>query len=464
MLLTPNLNPARKHGTMVTLNQSPVRKQADAGLKLDGATPHEPGSTPGTASRHLRDVGFLCWICFLFVFAVAVITESNTDRDVDFVYFYSVGHIASAYPPVRLYDFKLQSDTFDAVRPLRPLSGKRSGYYGASPYPPFIALLFEPFSRLPFLSAFHLWQLLSLSLVLAALSLLSATFLAGRKLVQSIVYALALSFYPLIGATLLNGQLVALGLFSFALALFLQKRQHPYSCGLALSLCFYKPTLLLLFVPFLVVRKQWRTLSGLLSGGLVLVVATALIMGPDAWKAWLAMLPLLQRLQPFLVSTMYVDVHAFSTLLFPHWSILRNVLLTLLLAPAAWFLLKAWRKARNTDLLWPLTLTATLIVNVYVPIYDVSLVIISIVASASALFPRFEGKFIRIVMLIIVLPWITQPVARVAHIQLLTLALLLLGVLQYLACLGPPLKNPLTSRIADVRKPDLQVGELFQET
>jgi len=101
----------------------------------------------------LKDVRFLGWMACAAILLIAVHQAIEKPRPVDFTYFYSVGHILNQYMPVQLYDAKLQQETFNRVWPLK--AGE--GIYGPSPYPPFVAMLFQPFAKLAFWTAFRLW-------------------------------------------------------------------------------------------------------------------------------------------------------------------------------------------------------------------------------------------------------------------------------------------------------------------
>src|SRR5262249_30612609 len=61
--------------------------------------------------------------------------------------------------------------------------------------------------------------------------------------------------------------------------------QRPFSQGLGLSLGLYKPPLLVLILPMLVLARRWRTLAGFAVGSLVLAAVSLLAFG---WQGCLA--------------------------------------------------------------------------------------------------------------------------------------------------------------------------------
>jgi hypothetical protein len=87
-------------------------------------------------------------------------------------------------------------------------------------------------------------------------------------------------------------------------------------------------------------------------------------------------------------------------------------------------------------LLWAATLTWTLVLNVYVPIYDTVLVVLSLIVSAGVI-EQLPGKRLRrftpVWLLIIVSSWLTVPVAQHTGVQMMSIVLLALGLLQLAA-------------------------------
>jgi len=98
----------------------------------------------------------------------------------------------------------------------------------------------------------------------------------------------------------------------------------------------------------------------------------------------------------------------------------------------------AERKAEDErDLLWAATLTWTLVLNLYLGIYDTTLVVLSVLLFTNFLYvrsvptrPALSPQYKVLLLLLYVVPWLTQPVARLTHIQLYTLVLGLFGAYQ----------------------------------
>jgi len=135
----------------------------------------------------------------------------------------------------------------------------------------------------------------------------------------------------------------------------------------------------------------------------------------------------------------YVDLVNFSAIL-PYgrsWQVL-----AVLLAGTLWAVLslfRVWWKASASGrqairLAWAATLTWTLLLNAYVPIYDSILVVLSVLITAGVLNDAHQETSRRVLgflwPLIYVASWFTIGLAESWHVQLLTLLLAALGVLQ----------------------------------
>jgi hypothetical protein len=83
---------------------------------------------------------------------------------------------------------------------------------------------------------------------------------------------------------------------------------------------------------------------------------------------------------------------------------------------------------------WAVMLTCTLLLNVYVPIYDSVLIVIVLVLTLASLGdPRWiviRGWIIFLSVLILAVSWITEAFARRHGIQLLSIFLAVLGAAQ----------------------------------
>ena len=230
---------------------------------------HSPGRLERLLGPRLtlKEGNFICWGLFFALLvpacyrAVQMKAQSeHPTLDADFVNFYAMGRILNQYPAPELYDAALQDRVRTEVHPLN------TGRYGPIPYPPFVGMLFQPFARMPYKTAYLLWLPISLGLYAAALTLITARLFPGERLRMSLILCLALGFFPFAIETLVNGQLSTIGFFALALAFLFDDSGRPFASGLALAVCAYKPTLLLLLVPMLIVTRRFKVLTGAVSG------------------------------------------------------------------------------------------------------------------------------------------------------------------------------------------------------
>lgn len=394
------------------------------------------GPRPG-----LKEINVVCWALFcMCIVAPSVVIFTMQMRagnlSVDFVYFYGIGQIAKTHPAIDVYDYRLQQDVFNKIQP------KHDGLYGPSPYPPFVSQFFRLFATLSFEHAFFLWSAISLVLYLAGITLALRAFFPDDPLTQSLVSCLALAFSPFLVNTIGNGQLSSIGFFFLVLALLAERRSRPILSGLALSVLIYKPTLLLIFLPMLVITRRLKTLLGLTAGAGALFLIATFLGGVRIWPTYLHFLDSFGRAsgihgQSSLRLWKYVDLNSFSYAVRDGRSrIALAFLVCFVMAVAIWAGVAWWKSAGDNDpqqsLAWAAAIAWTMLVNVYVPIYDSILIVIAIIISLSALrrlkWMRARDWVVFLAVSMFAIAWMTEPVAKRYGVQLLTLALLAFAV------------------------------------
>jgi hypothetical protein len=401
------------------------------------------GPCPG-----LKELNLLCWSLFviLLILPLSVFlylnlrTASGSLRSLhsDFVYFYGIGQIANAYPAIRIYDPALQLQTFSRIYALT------NGTYGPSPYPPFVALFLSLFARLPFDAAYILWAALSLTMYIVGISATVKAVLPPQRFLTSLTLCLALAFGPFLFGTLLNGQLAAVAVFSIGIALSNEARSKPFASGVALSLLAYKPTLLLLLLPMLLLTRRYKTLFGFLTGASALLLLTTAFAGIKIWPAYVHFLDYFSRTvgvggHSALQLWQFVDLNSLSFAIPGGRSKTGLLILIAAIIAIAAYLAILLRKSSKAGeaaqhMAWAVMLTCTLLLNVYVPIYDSVLIVIVLVLTLASLGdPRWiviRGWIIFLSVLILAVSWITEAFARRHGIQLLSIFLAVLGAAQ----------------------------------
>ena len=392
----------------------------------------------------LKHLNFICWglllVGFVLPFSILVV-NSHRPPNGDFAYFYSLGRILDKYPAPYLYDSTLIQQVCAEVR------GNQTGC-GPSPYPPFVGLVFRTLGLLPYSAAYFLWLLATLALYAAGLKLLIDRFLPLDPMRRSLLFCFAFAYRPFLLDTAFNGQISAVGFFASSLVLCEDDKRRSFAAGLALSLCTYKPTLLVLLLPMLLVTRRFKTLFGFLAGASALVLCTTAIEGFDVWPVFIGKIfsfashpvgaqtdsgPNLFRL---------VDLSSFSHLVHGGRSWPALVVLCGFGCSAFFFLFWMWvRSSRQSapwnSLLWAATLTWTLLLNVFIGIYDSIVIVPSLVVTAGVLRHISPGPIRRaftiLWMLTLAGSWFTVMLAMTTGVQLLTLLYAALGVLQFAA-------------------------------
>jgi arabinofuranan 3-O-arabinosyltransferase len=401
------------------------------------------GPRPG-----LKEVNLACWgmfVAFLIV-PVSIVfwlhsqTGSGSIRKLhaDFVYFYGVGQIAHQYSAVRVYDFELQQKTFNQIYPLHDRT------YGPSPYPPFVALFFSLFARMSFETAYLLWAVVSLALYTVGIAATANEVFPGDRLKTSLIFCFALAFYPFSFDTLMNGQLAAVAVCAVGLAISQERHSRPFCSGLALSMLAYKPTLLLLILPMLLLTRRFKSLFGFMTGTVVLMLVATAWAGVHIWPTYWRFLRGFGHVaglggQSALRLWQFVDFRSLSYAVPGGRSAAALAALICLGATiGTWLVVLLYKSAAGERpeqyLTWAVTLTWTLLLNIYVPTYDSVLVTIAVILTLGALrdmaWSTASGWIVFLSVLIFLSSWVTEGIAQRRGIQLLSILIAVLGFSQ----------------------------------
>lgn len=358
----------------------------------------------------------------------------GNDLGADYAGFYTAGWILNHKSAPDLYDREIQDRLHHELHPRRRVQESLPFHH-----PPFVAVALRPLAWLPYTWSFAVWLLISLGLYVTGLYVvLRSTTLSSVDRVTA--FLAALSFEPFVMECWQGGQLSAVGFCSIAVAAALDLSARRFASGLVLGICLYKPTLLVVIIPVLVVVRSWRTLFGILVTGAVLALVTLAAVGWEGSAACVDKLLAYSRdvtesTAAFLRIWKYVDLNAFTRLLVGPGLLQKLLLLGLALPVLAGLLLRARRSNREDGryrrLIWAAALAGTPLLNVYVPMYDSVVVAIGGLLAVDAL--TGAGQVVTRPLqwwlgAVYLSAWITQPVARQFHIQVFTLALLGLTV------------------------------------
>jgi hypothetical protein len=138
----------------------------------------------------------------------------------------------------------------------------------------------------------------------------------------------------------------------------------------------------------------------------------------------------------------YVDLNSFFRLLAGGHTYIRWIMSLAAAGIIVPMLLWGWwrvRPERETDrsLVWAFTISWTLALNIYLGIYDTTLVVLSVLLTTNVLYreaasdrPAMNPIYKNLLLLLYLVPWITQIVAESTSVQLYTLILAACGLYQ----------------------------------
>ncbi len=414
--------------------------------------PPRPPASFSDAARFLlgpppgvREIRVACWVALAAILALVALSITYATRGQpflghqpggDFVAFYVAGKILNEYPAARLYDVPLQYRLQHDLLPEMPAD---VGVVYANA--PFLALPCRAFARLPYLWAYGLWMALSAALYLAGLGLIwpPKRDFGG---VSRIALLACFSFAPFAIECWAAGQLSALGFFAIALCTRWQRTGSGFAAGLALAVCLYKPPLLLLIGPMLLIGRRFRVLLGFAVGALGLGALSLAAVGSEGCAGYWRVLRLYAewtaRDPSPLALFKFVDVHSFFRLLLGGHSRAGEGIALILAAGGFTYLAALWARSRpgtkSDRLLWAATVAWTLVFNLYVPIYDTILIVISALTMAGEVYgsgadraERDRAAFLGWMLVLYVTAPISQALASYARFQILTLVLVAVG-------------------------------------
>src|SRR5260370_3688717 len=206
--------------------------------------------------------------------------RSAPDLGGDFDQFYAAGVVLNQHGD--LYDVALQKRVCDQLH-----SGHSGPNHGpAYVYSPTLALLFRPLALLPFNVAYAVWVFISLLVYGCGLWALSPFLKSLSVDRQRAFYALALSFSAFLYFTIISGQISAIAFLLVACAIRADLDGKYLLSGALLAACAYKPTLIVILGPCLLIRRNWRMLAGVAISVLGGFAVTISALGIQPYLHW----------------------------------------------------------------------------------------------------------------------------------------------------------------------------------
>jgi alpha-1,2-mannosyltransferase len=345
----------------------------------------------------------------------------------DFVEFYAAGKALNQHHPALIYDIpaltRLEQDS------LPEMSRTQMLLFG---YPPVVGQLYRPFALLPYKWAYCAWLVFSLALYAAGLWLLFHGWAHASYRRTAFLLSLSAPMYTL--ETWMGGQLSVVTFFAVVCFVYCFENRWLVGAGLALGLATYKPSLIAIPAAMMIVGACWKMFAGLCGGSAVLLLGSIATAGVNGLRLWIAQMKVFASIattnESIIRRTKYVDLNSFFSILLGGGSAARAIATV---AAAAAFLLLGltwWRARRQPHdiqrYLWGATLTWTLMINIYAPVYDTILLLPAVALVARSLYGRSKGEQAGLQLWLIALwlaPWLTQSWADYLRLQILTLVL-----------------------------------------
>ena len=329
----------------------------------------------------------LCLMAMVFVHAMILwnVREKVWKGYSDFAIYYCGGSMVRQGLGHQLYDTATQ---FRVQREFAPEVSIRQG---PLPYnhPPFEALLFLPFTYIPYPQAFVLWDLTNLALLASLPFLLRPHLPKLQKYPWPLWLLVGLAFSPIFFA-LLQGQDSILLLFLYALAFVCLKKNRFPAAGVWLALGLLKFHLVLPFVVLLLVEKKTRKLLyGFLPAAAALALISLATVGGAALRAYPQYVLYLERNLPQ-SAIVPSDMPNLRGILYLFMASKPYFGATLLASSAIVFLFAAWRLRGNgnlrlLNLKFSLAVVATVLVSYHALRHDLSILVLPIFLLADEL-------------------------------------------------------------------------------
>jgi alpha-1,2-mannosyltransferase len=345
----------------------------------------------------------------------------------DFVQFYAAGQLLNQHQPARIYDIPEFSALQHQILP--QMAATQMLPFG---YPPAVPQLFRPFALLSYRWAYCAWLVFSMTLYAGGLWLLFKNPRCAHYRRTAFLLALSAPMYTL--ETWIGGQLSIIGFSAVVLFIYCFEKRWPLLAGLALGLAAYKPSWIVIPAAVMLLGGCWRMLAGLSMSTVGMLLASIATAGVDGFRVWMDRVRVFSLYatsnEEILRRTKYVDVNSFFCILLGPGSVARGLAA---IATSAAFLVLAWgwhrcrhRPHEAQRYLWAATLTSTLLINIYAPVYDTILLVPAAALIARSMSGQSKPKQAALQLWLVVLwlvPWLTQSWADYARLQILTIAL-----------------------------------------
>ena len=355
----------------------------------------------------------------------------------DFTIFYSAGSIVRAGMARSLYD---ESVEFQVQRRFAPDVSIR---HGALPYnhPPFEALLFVPFTYLPYLPAYLAWNLVNLGLLGLAVGVLRPHVPLMRTRPEWFWGLAALTFFPIF-ICLLQGQDMLLLFFLLVAAYVFLKKRSDFSAGCWLGLGIFRPHLVLPLAVIFLFSKRWRAVLGLASSSIAMAAVSIGVVGWTGFRDYPKYVWTLEQLmgRGAIVPDDMPNLRGFLAIFFRDGhpiALMLGAIGSLILLLLAIQLFRLADEAGNLELGFSAAVLITILVSYHAFIYDLGLLFLPVLLLLGSQTLRRSWESLIPMAALFFTPFLMFLWLRLSHLNLLTslLFLWLFGMMREIALL-----------------------------
>ena len=325
--------------------------------------------------RHVTRAILLAIMVGVTVMSIIAIEKSNRVhkgplRGADFLYFYTLGHVASAGHISALYDTAALHEAQVALVP------ESTNFLYPAVYPPQTAVLFVPVAGLSYGTALLAWSLLTI--VGYALIVWSAWRPVADTLPSRSMLIAAAAVFPPFWMLVLYGQISILILATFWAGWMALERRRHFLAGVAFGLLAIKPQFGLPLAVVVLARREWPMLGGAVASVAAQAAVCWLVLGTGAFHGFASTVALTLNNVDLLEATpVYSQSLRTLTRLMPN-----AIGIPLWIGAAAivlWYTARVWRSNAPVRVRLGTVILASVLVNPHVIIYDAAVLALPLI-------------------------------------------------------------------------------------
>jgi Glycosyltransferase family 87 len=360
---------------------------------------------------------------------IAVLSFSANKDSLDFSEFYAAAQMVREGQGKSLYDLTVQAQ----------FQSKLAAVHAYYLRPSFEILLFLPFTYVNYRTAYTLWTLINLALLVVVVSLIESRTKVSLAVSQyakiradaGLVLVIFLTFAPTT-TCLLIGQDSILILLVYTIVFVMLRLGAEFRAGCALACGLFKFHLIIPFVIILLLRRRWPALKGFAAVGSLLILITIAISGVGVLREYPRVLlfdsahrqimGFNPEFTPNVRGLLYLLEKGRQLYLFSWLTVIFSVLALLWAA-------KNWRDDRF-EWSFSASLLATLLASYHLYNYDLTLLLLPIAIVCGELAQRMRllqgNVFLTSVLVILFLPWVHFFLLKQAIYALMSIPILVL--------------------------------------